>query len=193
MNVIWPLCAVVSLAVSIFNNSYVNTVTEALAAAQDAVKIIFSLVGMLCFWSGILEVAERSGLVKKAERLLSFAVRLLFPNVKKGSRLSGYITENIAANLLGVGNAATPAGVAAMEEMDKNNPHPEMPTAQMCIFAVLNTASLQLVPTSVISMRAASGAANASDIIPAIWISSALSLAAAVFSMKIILRVKGKK
>ena len=187
MNYIWPLCAAFALLVSLFNGSGAETAAAALEAAGESVKVVLSLAGMLCFWSGILEIADRSGLSAKLEKLLSLPVRMLFPKLKKGSRASKHITENIAANLLGVGNAATPAGIAAMNELDKLNPHPEKPTAEMCIFTVLNTASLQLIPTTIISMRASAGAARAADIIPAVWISSVLSLLAAVISMKIIL------
>ncbi len=187
MNYIWPLCAAFALLVSLFNGSGAETAAAALEAAGESVKVVLSLAGMLCFWSGILEIADRSGLSAKLEKLLSLPVRMLFPKLKKGSRASKHITENIAANLLGMGNAATPAGIAAMNELDKLNPHPEKPTAEMCIFTVLNTASLQLIPTTIISMRASAGAARAADIIPAVWISSVLSLLAAVISMKIIL------
>lgn len=190
MNYVWTLGTVISYITAIVRGTAPQTVAAVFEAAQKSVEVILSLAGMICFWSGILEIAERGGLTKKLENILFPFVRLLFPKLKKGSPASKRITENIAANLLGTGNAATPAGIAAMKELDKINPHPEKPTAQMCIFTVINTSSLQLVPTTVIALRAASGAANAAEILPIVWISSALSLIAAVVSMKIILKLK---
>ena len=190
MNYIWPALAAVSLIVSLFSGSAEATVSAALTAAEESVRVILSLAGMMCFWSGILEVMDRSGVSGRLEKLLSPFTHFLFPNLKKGSGAMKKITENIAANFLGMGNAATPAGIAAMSELDKINPHPEKPTDEMCIFTVLNTASVQLIPTTVISMRASAGASRAADIIPAVWVSSALSLAAALAAMKIILYFK---
>lgn len=190
MNYIWPALAAVSLIVSLFSGSAEATVSAALTAAEESVRVILSLAGMMCFWSGILEVMDRSGVSGRLEKLLSPLTHFLFPNLKKGSGAMKKITENIAANFLGMGNAATPAGIAAMSELDKINPHPEKPTGEMCIFTVINTASVQLIPTTVISMRTAAGASRAADIIPAVWISSALSLAVALAAMKIILYFK---
>ena len=131
--------------------------------------------------------------MKSLEKILRPVTSILFPKLEKGSDSLSKITANIAANLLGMGNAATPAGVDAMEELDKLNAHKKTPSDEMCIFTVLNTASLQLVPTTVISLRAASGSANPSSVLPAIWICSAISLFTAITTMKIVLNVKSKK
>jgi len=121
-------------------------------------------------------------------------ISVLFPKLKKGSSATKKITSNIAANLLGMGNAATPAGIEAMSELDKINGGREYPSDEMCIFTVLNTASIQLIPTTVISMRAAVGAIAPAKILLPVWICSVCSLFSAVGAMKLILKSgKGKK
>lgn len=193
MNMLFPLLIAAALIVSFFTGKADLTFASGLDAASDAVRTVLSLAGMLCFWSGILEIIERSGIAKKIEKLLFPITRRLFPNLKKDSDALVPITENISANLLGMGNAATPTGLRAMSELDKINPHPKTPTDEMCIFTILNTSSLQLIPTTVISLRASCAAARAGDILPAVWICSAISLAAALFCMKIILHIKREK
>lgn len=187
MNYLWPIFIISSLIFSFFTGSPEFTLAEGFNAAENAVKTVLSFAGIMCFWSGVLRVAENGGMISKLERLLAPVTGILFPALKKGGRPLEKITSNIAANLLGMGNAATPAGIDAMAELDKINPHPEKPTDEMCIFTILNTASLQLVPTTVISLRAAAGASSPSSVLAPILICSCISLAAALLSMKLIL------
>lgn len=185
MNLIFPLLTAASLVYSFTLGTAGNTLASGLDAAAKSIQVILSLAGMLCFWSGILEIIARGGISAKLEKILFPITHLLFPKLKKGSAPLRLIGENIAANLLGMGNAATPAGIAAMEELDKINPHPAYPSDEMCIFTVLNTSSLQLIPATVISLRASCGASDAGDILFAVWICSAASLTASLLCIKL--------
>ena len=190
MNYLWPALIIISLVCGAFGGCLDETLAAGLAAAEDSVRVVLSFAGMMCFWSGILKIAEHGGASGKLERLLRPVLSRLFPKLKKGGAALCKITENITANLLGMGNAATPAGIAAMAELDKENPTPETPSDEMCIFTILNTSSVQLIPATIISLRAAAGAENPSAIIIPVWICSAISLAAAMAAMKVILMRK---
>lgn len=193
MNYLWPVMVILALISGAVNGCIDATVTAGLAAAENSVKVVLSFAGMICFWSGILKIADAGGISGFVERLLRPVTRLLFPRLETGGSALKKITSNITANLLGMGNAATPAGIDAMGELDAINSAPERPSDEMCIFTVLNTASVQLIPTTVISLRAAAGSSNPSAVIIPIWICSVISLTAALISMKAIIYLTGKK
>lgn len=177
MNYVWSALIIISLIFAFFNGTLQETMQAGLNGAASAFTVLLSFAGMMCFWSGILKIAEDSGTAKFCEKLLSPVIRRLFPKVKDRSN----ITMNIIANLLGMGNAATPAGISAMGQLDKENEHRPHPSREMSRFAVLNTASLQLFPTTIIGILASFGDANPYRIVPLIWISSAVSLISALF------------
>lgn len=169
-----------------------------LAKSGEAVELIISLCGIICFWSGIMRVAERAGLVEKLARLLSPIVGFLFSGVKRGGRAAGLITMNLAANILGLGNASTPLGLAAMkaiaeESPDTSNNTSDTATDDMIMLAVLNTSSLQIIPTTAAALRAANGAAKPFEILPCVWIVSAYSVVLVVASAKLMCRIKRVK
>ena len=151
--------------------------------AQAAVEFALRIAGGLCLWSGVLELLERSGVSAGLARLLRRPLRRLFPRSSREEGLLSALTENLSANLLGLGNAATPAGIRAAKGMAALGGRGE---DELCLLVVLNTASLQLLPAMIASVRAAAGAAAPFDILPAVWLSSACSvccglLAAALF------------
>lgn len=178
MNVIWSLIIIISFIFAIFNGNISETLTAGLSGAASAIEVLLSFAGIMCFWSGILKVAQEGGAAKFCEKLLSPIIRRLFPKVKNRKN----ITMNIIANLLGMGNAATPAGVLAMCELDRENGEKEHPSHEMCRFAVMNTASLQLFPTTIIGILASLGSENPYSIVPYIWICSLISLSCALFA-----------
>lgn len=147
-----------------------------LAGAGNAFETSFKLAGMLCFWSGIMALISSGGGLAVIEKILS----PIFSRIFGKSSASGYIAMNVTSNLFGMGNASTPAGLSAMEILDEENGGGEWPDRKMALFAVMNTASLQIVPSTVASMRAVAGAVTPFDIMPAVWVTSALSLAVSV-------------
>ncbi len=191
MNIIFSLMIIFSLLVSFFAGTAEETVYAGLDGAMRSVEIVLSFAGIMCMWSGFLKVAEKSGGLSAVSKIIRPITKRLFKNANEKSM--EYITANISANLLGVGNAATPSGISAMAELDKINPTPEVASPEMSVFTVINTASLQLLPTSVIALRVATGSQNAQAILPAVWISSFCSVLGAVSLMKLILRLRAKK
>lgn len=178
MNYIWSGLFIISFIFAYLGGNLQETLSAGLAGAAEATTVLLSFAGIMCFWSGILKIAERSGAVAFCEKLLSPLIQRLFPKTNNRT----HITSNIIANLLGLGNAATPAGLSAMGELDKENEKKPTPSHEMSRFIVMNTASLQLFPTTIIGLLSAAGAKNPFSVIPLIWISSALSLLAALIA-----------
>jgi spore maturation protein A len=175
-----------SLVYAAINGSLDETVAAAFDGANESVKIILSVAGVLCFWTGFLRIAENSGISAGAARLLSPVVKRLFKNSSPKTR--EYITLNMTANLLGTGNAATPMGIRAMEEMDRENNNPLYPTKNMCMLVAINTASVQLLPTTILALRSAAGSADPTSVLPAIWAASFGGCAAAVIAVKLLIK-----
>lgn len=161
--------------------------------STEAVELVISICGVMCFWCGLMKVAERAGLLEKLSRLLSAPIKLLFGGVKKGGKAAGLIAMNLAANILGLGNASTPLGIAAMKAISEEENAGESATADMIMLAVLNTASLQIIPATAAALRSANGAVKPMDILPCVWIVSAYSVFIAVFSAKMLEKFSKKR
>lgn len=168
-----------------------------LDSAGDAVQLAITLCGIMCLWSGLMKVAEEAGAVKLISSLLEPVLCRLFHGLEKGGRAMQLISMNLAANILGLGNATTPLGIRAMEAIQQEETPPfKKPSASasdnMIMLTVLNTASLQLIPTTAAALRAAHGAAKPMEILPCVWITSAYSLIAAVTASKLMAHI-GKR
>ena len=140
-----------------------------------------------------MNLIKKSGLGDKIARLLSPLVRLIFPKLDRKSRAAECISLNISANMLGLGNAATPLGIEAMRELNRLNPRPDRPSDDMVCFAVINSASIQILPTTVAILRAAHGSENPMDILPAVLLTSVISLALGLLVAKAIPLFERKK
>ena len=179
-----------SFLFALFNGTMPEVSEAILERSGEAVELVISICGIMCFWCGIMKIAERAGLMEKISALLSPLVHLLFRNIKKGGKAAGLITMNLAANILGLGNASTPLGIAAMRAVSEENNYNnsgenDTATEDMIMLAVLNTASLQILPTTAAAMRSANGSAAPLDILPCVWIVSIYSVTAAVVSAKL--------
>jgi len=159
----------------------------AMEGARAAVELCLSIGGMLCLWSGVLEVMSRSGASDGLSRLLRPVLRRLFPRASRDRETLNALSANVSANLLGLGNAATPMGVKAAAGIVRLG---EPAAGELGRLVVLNTASVQLLPTTIAAVRAAAGAASAFDILPAVWISSLASVTAGLLCQRLLL---GKK
>lgn len=148
-----------------------------LEGAEEAVRFCIGIAGGICLWSGVMELMERCGIAAHLSRALRPVLRRLFPKASEDEGILAALTENVSANLLGLGNAATPAGIRAAQGMARQGA-PGKASSELCLLVVLNTASIQLLPSTIASVRAAAGAVSAFDIMPAVWISSALSVGA---------------
>lgn len=158
----------------------------AIGSCGEAVKLMITLTGSMCLWSGLMKVADRARLTEKISGLFSPLIKLLFNGMDYKSESAKAITLNISANLLGLGNAATPLGIAAMRAMDKENRQSKTASDNMIIFVVLNTASMQLIPTTTAILRQAAGSHRPLDIMPAVWVSSFVSVASGVIMCKLL-------
>ena len=147
-----------------------------LDGAQSGVTLIIGMSGAICLWSGVGKVMDRSGITDLLARLLKPVLRCIFPDTRQDPLLSRYLSANICANILGLGNAATPMGIQAAQRM-ANTGTPGVASDQLCRLIVLNTASIQLIPTSVAAVRLAAGCTTPFDILPAVWLTSLCSAA----------------
>lgn len=193
MNLVFSAIIILSLITAFFNGSIEQTVTAGLNGAADSVETVLSFAGIMCMWSGFLKLCEDGGAMEFVAKLIRPVTKLLFPRLKSSSPAIEKICANISANLLGVGNAATPAGIEAMNELDKLNKNPFCASDEMCIFTVINTASIQLVPTTIIALRASFNSQNPDIIMLPIWISSVCALICAITAMRMILHIRKKR
>lgn len=153
LNKIWPIFIIVSYIYAIFIGNIEQINNSVFESAADAVELSITFLGTICLWNGIMQIAIKTSLIKKFTKLLSPIIRILFPDIKKEDNVHEEISMNIIANVLGLGNAATPLGLKAMKSMQKNNEKKEVLTNSMAMFIILNTASLQIIPTTVIAIR----------------------------------------
>ena len=176
MNYIWAGMIVISLVAGVFTGN-TKAVSEALmSGAAEAVELLVGILGIMCFWSGIMEIGKRARITDGLARLFSPVLRLLFPHLDKNSEAMRYISLNVSANLLGLGNAATPFGIEAMKELQKLNPVRDRASDSQLMFVLINTASLQLLPTTLCAYRASYGSENPYIIIPCVWLTSVAAL-----------------
>lgn len=185
LNYIWAGLILVSILCAAVTGRMPELSAAVLNGAGAAVTLIISMAGMMAAWTGLMKIADRSGATRLLAKLLGPLMRLLFPQCKKDSPAVKAMCMNITANLLGLGNAATPLGIAAMQELKKKNPT-QTADNSMAMFVVVNTASIQLIPTFMATLRAQYGSASPFDILPAVWLTSVCALAAGVCTAKLL-------
>lgn len=188
LNYLWSGMILVSLVVAVFTGRIEEVTGAAMEGAGAAVETCLGLLGTMCLWTGLAKIAENSGLTKVFAKVLSPVTKAVFPKLKKDSAAMDAIVMNMVANLLGMGNAATPLGIAAMKELDKENKHRGIASNEMCMFVVVNTASIQLIPSTVISLRQMFGSQNPSEIVAPVWICSICALAMGILTAKLLER-----
>lgn len=184
LNYIWAGLILLSILCAAATGRMPELSAAVLSGAGGAVTLIISMAGMMAAWTGLMKIADRSGATRLLAKLLGPLMHLLFPQCKKDSPAVKAMCMNITANLLGLGNAATPLGIAAMQELKKENPT-QTADNSMAMFVVLNTASIQLIPTFMATLRAQYGSASPFDILPAVWVTSVCALVAGVCAAKL--------
>lgn len=192
MKWVFGLIIIFSVFCSIFTGNTQDVTNALLEEGVNAIELCIYLTGGMCVWGGLMKVAEKSGITNSFSKLFTPIGKRLFHNIDTDSKAFSAITMNIAANLFGLGNAATPLGLEAMRELEKNDGESEYASDNMIIFTVLNTASITLIPTTVASLRLKYGAQNAMDILPAVLISSAIALIFSLSLAKLLCRKKGE-
>jgi spore maturation protein A len=193
LNYIWFGMLVIGIIIGMMNGRVNEVTNAAIESAGDAIKFSINLLGIMCLWSGLMKIAEKSGLVKTIASAVRPVLGFLFPQIPKNHPSMGAIVMNLAANILGLGNAATPLGLKAMSELQKLNPSKHTVSNEISMFLILNTASLQLIPTSVIAIRAHAGSKNPAEVISTVWIASASAAIAGIVSAKVFTYVWRKR
>lgn len=186
LNWLWAGIMIVALAAGAVNGRLGEVTNALLSGGGEAIKLSLTLGGAMCLWGGMMRIAEKGGLTELLSKALSPLMRLLFPKLKPDGPACRAILMNMAANFLGLGNAATPFGLKAMNELEKENPIPGTASNSMVVFVVLNTASIQLIPTTVATLRLQYGSAQPMRILPAVWAASFLTALAAVLMAKLL-------
>ena len=186
-NLLIVLMLVFSLVFGALNGNITALSAAAVEGAKDAVTLCISICGMICLWSGVMELMRRSGLSEKLSALLRPLLLRLFPSAARDSETLDALSTNVSANLLGLGNAATPAGIKAATGL-KRLSGLSSASDELCLLVVMNTASIQLLPTTIASVRASFGAAAPFDILPAVWLSSLCSVSAGILAARLFRR-----
>ena len=186
LNYIWLSMIILAVVVGGINGKMEDVTKSALDAAGNAVVIAIGLVGIMALWLGIVKIAEDSGLMKILARAIAPLLRRLFPDVPDGHPALGSMTMNIAANLLGLANAATPLGLKAMEDLEQLNKNPGVATNAMCTFLTINTAGFQLIPATMIGVLQSSGSKDPTAIIGTTLAAGLTAVVAGVAVVKIL-------
>lgn len=186
MDYIWGGMILLSLVFGACNGRMQEVSDAVFSGAGQGVEVCIALLGAMCFWSGLMKIADKSGITIFIGRLCRPIIRLLFPTLEENSPAAGAMSLNFAANILGLGNAATPLGLKAMKCLQAENPRKDTASDNMLMFVVINTASLQIIPTTVATLRVKYGSVNPLDIMPAVWIASIGALLVGVLLAKIL-------
>ncbi len=189
LNILWPIFIIISFIYAIFSGNIESLNKSIFSSVEDAVNLSISLLGTMCLWSGIMQIAKDTTFVNQLSNLLTPVMKFLFPDIKKGSNTYKEISMNIIANLLGLGNAATPLGIKAMKSMQKENVNKDVLTNSMATLIVLNSASIQIIPSTVIAIRNSLGSTNPSIIIVPVWIATICSAVAGIFAVKFFIKI----
>ncbi|NLA88084.1 MAG: spore maturation protein A [Clostridiales bacterium] len=185
---IWTIMIVVSVIFGLLSGSIDAVGKAALDGADAAVTLCIGICGVTCLWSGVMEIMRRSGLSGSLKSLFLPLLAPLFPSSQKNKAAIEALSANVSANLLGLGNAATPLGIKAASEMSKLS-RGGVATDDLCMLVVINTASIQLIPATVAAVRAAAGAAKPFDILPAVWLASVSAVTAGIIAAKVLKRL----
>ena len=194
LNIIWPVFIIISIIYGILTGRMEELNNSIFESSSEAVKLTITFFGTLCLWNGVIQIAAKTSLISNLTKLLSPFLHFLFPEIKKDEKVYKEIAMNIVANLLGLGNAATPLGLKAMQSLQNQNDRKDELSNSMAMLIVLNTASLQIIPTTVIAIRTSLGSSNPSTIIIPVWIATVSAAIATITATKIFIKfskVKG--
>ena len=186
LNYLWGGMIMAGIIFRLFSGKMPEVTNGALDSAKEAVDLCIMMMGIMSMWVGLMEIATKAGIIEAASRYLGPVIRFLFPGVPKGHLAEKHITTNIIANVLGLGWAATPAGLMAMKSLQELNPNRDkgMASKEMCTFLILNISSLQLIPINMIAYRSQYGSVNPAGIVGAGIVATMVSTAVAVMFCK---------
>lgn len=188
LNILWPIFIILSFIYALISGK-VNEVNNGIfTSLSDAVELTITFLGTICLWNGIMEIAKKTSLINKMTNILKPFINFLFPDLKENKTAKQEISMNMIANILGLGNAATPLGIKAMKTMQKENKKKDTLTNSMMMFIVINTASLQLIPTNVIAIRTSLNSENPTSIILPVWIATIIAAIVGIVFTKLLIK-----
>ena len=193
LNILWPIFIILSVVYAIIFGNIEEVNTGIFNSLSEAVELSLTFLGTICLWSGIMEIAKKTSLINKLNKLLKPFINFLFPDLKNNEIAKQEISMNMIANILGLGNAATPLGLNAMETLQKENKNKDELSNSMIMLIVLNTASIQLIPTTIIAIRSSLGSENPTSIIVPVWIATICAGVCGVTVTKILIKYFSKK
>lgn len=183
LNYLWGFMIIIGILYAAFTGNLPEVTNAALDSSKEAVALCITMLGVMSLWVGLMRIAESCGIISGATRMLNPLLRFMFPKIPKGHKANEYISTNIIANVFGLGWAATPAGLKAMEEMSELNHHSKVASKDMCTFLILNVSSFQLIPVNMIAYRSQYGSTNPAAILgPAIIATCFSTLAGIIFA-----------
>ena len=188
INFIWCFFIIISIIFSLLNGNLEALNQSIFSSINDTTKMCINMFGSMCFWCGIIKIISETNLQEKLKKIIQPLNQKIFKNLNKNSKAYEHISVNMVTNMLGIGNAATPAGLKAVEELEKENKNNEKLSDETILFIAINTASLQLIPTNVIAIRNSLNSSNPSGIILAVWFSSFLTFISIIFFTKFYLK-----
>ena len=192
LNFIWIFLMVISFICAAFTGNMDATSNALIESGFNAIEFLFSIGGMMAMWSGFMSIAEKSGLTDKIAVILSPLIKWLFVTARKDEKYKNAICMNMVANFLGLSNAATPLGIKAMKLLNEKNGNKKTASNDMCMLAVINSASIQLIPSTLIAIRASSGCSDPGAIILPIWIVSLITFVSGVTLAKLFAKIQGE-
>ena len=188
LNILWPIFIILSFIYAVFSGKIDSLNTGIFNSLSEAVELSITFLGTICLWNGIMEIAKNTSLINKLNNLLKPLINFLFPELKNKEKAKQEISMNMIANILGLGNAATPLGIKAMKTMQKENKNKDVLTNSMMMFIVINTASIQLIPSNVIAIRTSLNSQNPSLIIIPVWIATIIAASVGILVTKILIK-----
>lgn len=190
LNILWPVFIVISFIYAVIIGKTQELSNSIIESTSSAVQLSISLLGTMCFWTGIMKIAQETSIISRLTKRLKPVINFLFPEMKKNEKAKQEISMNVIANILGLGNAATPLGLKAMKTMQEDNKNKDTVSNSMAMFIVINTASMQLIPTTVIAIRNSLGSNNPTQIVFPVWIATIMAAIAGITATKIFLKIK---
>lgn len=193
LNLVWPIFIIISFSYAIFSGNLQNLNASIFDSVESAVNLSITMLGTMCLWSGIIHVAANTNIMKMMNKMLKPIIRFLFPEIKENKKAQSEISMNMVANILGLGNAATPLGLKAMETLQEENKNKQELSNSMIMLIVVNTASIQIIPTTIIAIRSSLGAENPTSIIVPVWIATICATIVGITVTKLLIKYSNKR
>ena len=193
LNIVWPVFIIISFSFAIFSGNLENLNNSIFESTNSAISLSIDLLGSMCLWSGIMQIASKTTLIKNLTKCLEPILNFLFPKLKENKKIKKEISMNMIANILGLGNAATPLGLKAMETLQEENKNKQELSDSMIMLIVINTASIQIIPTTIIAIRSSLGAENPTSIIVPVWVATICAAIVGITVTKLLIKYSNKR